>query len=274
MPKAPKYTARPPHTADKHVLYEEAVQQPDAELDFLTRVYKARHGVKPTHVREDFCGTAANCCAWVKRAEGNRAVGVDLDKPTLLEHSERHTRTLTAEQRTRLTLLHENVLAGALTKRAKTQVILALNFSYWIFKQRRVLLEYFVKARAALRPGGMFILDFFGGADVMAEMVDRRRCAGFTYLWDQAKYDPFTGDYLCHIHFEFRDGTKMRKAFTYDWRVWTMPELKDLLAEAGFSRVETYGEGTTKAGRGNGVFTKRAHHAADRTLIAYIVAER
>lgn len=274
MPPAPKYTARRPHTADKHVLYEEAVQQPDAELDFLTRVYKARHGAKPTHIREDFCGTAANCCAWVQRSKDNVAVGIDLDKPTLLKHSERHTKTLSAAERARVELVHANVLSPTLTKREKTQVILALNFSYWIFKERGVMLDYFTKARAALRPGGQFILDFFGGGDVMAEMVDRRRCAGFTYLWDQAKYDPFTGDYTCHIHFEFRDGTKMRKAFTYHWRVWTLPELRDVLREAGFSRIDLYGEGTTKSGRGNGVFTKRERHHADRTFIAYIVAER
>ena len=41
-------------------------------------------------------------------------------------------------------------------------------------------------------------------------------------------------------HFHFRDGTKLERAFTYDWRYWTLPELKELLLEAGYRDVQVY----------------------------------
>jgi hypothetical protein len=271
MPRAPRYTAR---TADKHVLYEAAVQEPDAEFDFLDKVFRDRRGRLPVSIREDFGGTAYNSCVWVKRRPGNTAVAVDLHRPTLLTASKRHTGTLTAEQRSRLQLVPANVLSPALLRRPKVDAVLALNFSYWIFHQRATLVEYFAKARAALAPGGTLILDFFGGTDVHRECQDRRRCSGFTYIWDQARYDPMTGRYTCHIHFEFRDGTALRKAFTYHWRLWTLPELQDVLRDAGFTDIGLYAEGNRPDGSGDGRYRLRKGHPCDRTFLAYITAWR
>ena len=75
----------------------------------------------------------------------------------------------------------------------------------------------------------MFVLDAYGGNESTEIMEESRKTDfGFTYIWDQDEYWPGTGEYVCHIHFEFKDGTKMKKAFTYEWRLWTIPELKDL----------------------------------------------
>ena len=46
--------------ADKHVLYQKAVQEPVADVHFLRRAYKQTFDRKPTILREDFCGTAAS----------------------------------------------------------------------------------------------------------------------------------------------------------------------------------------------------------------------
>ena len=83
-----------------------------------------------------------------------------------------------------------------------------------------------------------------------------------------------TSDILCHIDFRFPDGSKIEKAFTYDWRLWTLPELQELLTEAGFSRVTVWWEGTGKDGRGNGVFTPETRGEADAGWVAYLIAER
>jgi hypothetical protein len=64
----------------------------------------------------------------------------------------------------------------------------------------------------------------------------------FTYVWDQARFNPITHDFLCHIHFRFPDGSQLRRAYTYDWRLWTLPELREVLIEAGFSRVHVFWE--------------------------------
>ena len=68
----------------------------------------------------------------------------------------------------------------------------------------------------------------------------------------------------------------MKRAFTYEWRYWTMPELKDLLREAGFSWVQSYFEQTDdEEGEGNGEYEldetgKSAENCAG--WIAYIIA--
>ena len=51
----------------------------------------------------------------------------------------------------------------------------------------------------------------------------------------------FTGEALFHIHFKDLEKKRLyEKAFTYDWRMWTIPELRDLLIAAGFSKVILY----------------------------------
>ena len=74
-----RYTAR---TADRFELYQIAVQSPESDLEFLSRVYRRRNGAAPRHLREDFCGTAYLSATWARRA-GRTAEGFDLDADTL-----------------------------------------------------------------------------------------------------------------------------------------------------------------------------------------------
>jgi hypothetical protein len=72
-------------------------------------------------------------------------------------------------------------------------------------------------------------------------MVEPRNIrGGFTYIWDQSEFDPITHRVKNHIHFHFRDGSRLERAFTYDWRYWTLPELRELLLEAGYREVRVY----------------------------------
>jgi hypothetical protein len=66
----------------------------------------------------------------------------------------------------------------------------------------------------------------------------------------------------------------MRRAFTYDWRLWTLAEIREALMDAGFVRPTVYWEGTTDEGEGDGVFRRKAVGEACEGWIAYIVAER
>ena len=68
---------------DLHYYYEAAVQGIEYELDFATRVFKARYRRTPKILREDFCGTAALTCAWARRSVQHRAWGVDIEAETL-----------------------------------------------------------------------------------------------------------------------------------------------------------------------------------------------
>ena len=79
----------------------------------------------------------------------------------------------------------------------------------------------------------------------------------------------------CHIHFAFPDGSRLKKAFTYDWRLWTLPEIRELLDEAGFSRITVYWEGIDKkTGEGNGKYKPATVGEADPGWIVFITAEK
>lgn len=250
----PKYTAK---TADKHVLYQIAVQSPQAEAAFIDRVYRQTYGKPPTLFREDFCGSALISCAWVARRRANLAYGVDLHKPTLDWGLEHNIRRLPPHAAARVHLLNKDVLH---VTRPKVHVVGAFNFSYFIWKDFPQLVRYFRTVRGSLHPTGLFVLDAYGGWEAQQVMQEETKLRGFTYVWHQAAYNAVNDHIVCHIHFKFPDGSIMRRAFTYDWRLWSLGTIRDALAAAGFASSEVHWEGTTPRQQGNGVY-RRARKA-------------
>lgn len=256
--------------ADKHRLYELSVQDAEVELDFVDATYRALRGRSPCTLREDFCGTAGVASAWVRRHRSNHACGVDLDSKVLTWGAAHNIGRLTPGERQRLRLIEGDVLK---IKTPGQDLVLAMNFSYWIFKSRARLREYFRSTYAGLAKDGVFALDCFGGYDAFRVLRERRELRRFTYIWDQASYNPVTGDLRCHIHFRFPDGSKLDQAFTYDWRLWTLPEVREVLLEAGFTKTLVYWQGwDDKANDGDGNFQPVEAAAADAGWIAYVVA--
>ena len=258
--------------ADRYRLYQLSVQDPERDVVLLRRMYEHRYGRTPRTLREDFCGTAAFAAAWAKAHRENRAYGVDLD-PEPLEWGRRNNLAkLRPDQAARVTLLEGDVRT---TRTPKVETLVAYNFSYFLFKERGELLRYFRRCHAALRDEGICVVDAYGGPEAMEKGRERRRVGGFTYVWDQYRYDPITHDAICHIHFQFRDGSKIERAWTYHWRLWTIGELRDLLAEAGFASTTVYWEGTDlETNEPNGTFRPRAHAEEDPAWIAYVVAAK
>lgn len=263
----PKYTAK---TADKHILYQLSVQDTEHELKFIDRVFRKQRGRSPLTLREDFCGTALMCATWAKRP-GRSATGIDLD-PGVLAWGVEHNLKPIGEPGNRVQLLEQDVCQSV---RGNFDVALGLNFSYFIFKTRPELLKYFKSVHRSMSADGIFIVDVYGGYEAMQPMVEPRRIkGGFTYVWDQDKVDPINNRVVNYIHFEFRDGSKMRRAFTYDWRMWSIPEIRELLAEAGFVRSTPYWEDADEDGEGTGVFRPRTAVDNEAAYVAYIIAER
>ena len=267
--KPKKPTAK---TADKHILYQESVQAPDVDARFFSKYFKKYTGEPLRVFREDFCGTAILCCEFVKRHRDNRAIGVDLDAPTLEWAASHNVSKLDEDQRKRVTLIEGNVLT---VREPKAQMIAGLNFSFSVFKTRKEFGDYMKNACAALVPGGVFALDNWGGGQAQFLMKERKRMKGFTYVWDQNKFDPITHEILCKIHFEFKDGTRIKNAFVYDWRLWTLPEMRELMEEAGFEDIHVLWEGTYReTGEGNGVFRRVAKGGDEEAWIAYVVGRK
>lgn len=270
-------TRRP--APDIHELYEASVQSLDADLDFVRKVYKRKNGRTFHLLREDFCGTAALACRWVERGRENRALGVDLDEPTLAWGRRRRVAML-GKAAERVTLLHADVRD---VRAPKVDLTAAFNFSYCVFKTRKRLRSYFESVRKGLLPGGVFVLDLFGGTDAMAEISEKRRIPAskaldgtkvppFTYIWEQASFNPVDHHILCHIHFKLKDGTKINKAFTYDWRMWMIPELRELLDEAGFASSDVWVEGWDEEEQdGDGIFRKKKRFENQAGWVSYVV---
>jgi cyclopropane fatty-acyl-phospholipid synthase-like methyltransferase len=257
--------------ADKHKLYEASVQCVEAEIDFVDETFLKLRNRHATLLREDFCGTANTSCEWVKRRENNQAISVDLDPDVLKWGRENNLSKLEDSQRLRIKLINDDVMT---VDTSKADTILAMNFSYWIFKERQTMISYFRHVRDGLVDDGIFFLDAFGGHEAFEEMEESTDYGKFTYIWDQHSYNPINGHCTCKIHFKFNDGSKLKNAFIYHWRIWTLPEITEMLTEAGFKKATVYWEGTDEDGEGNGVFTPTTEGEADAGWIAYIVAEK
>lgn len=265
--KGPSMAAR----ADRHKLYEQAVQDADAEVEFLEETFMRTRGRAAHSLREDFCGTARVACKWVAAGADREAIAVDHDAAVLAWGEAHNVTQLDASERLRVHLVQCDVLAAP---GSNLDLVTAMNFSYWTFKDRPSMVHYFRSVRRAIAPDGLFIVDAYGGSDAYEEMREETKINGFTYIWDQAEFDPISANAVCHIHFKFKDGSRLQRAFSYDWRLWTLPELREMLAEAGFSRSTVLWQGEDEdTGEGNGEFLPAERGEADPAWIAYLQAE-
>ena len=259
-------------TADRHEYYEKAVQCVESEIDMVDETFSEIRGRKARTLREDFCGTGNTSCEWVRRRKTNEAIGLDLDQEVLDWGIEHKVARLTAHQRGRVSLVNQDVMHAECEP---VDMILAMNFSYQLFKTRDGLRDYFRSAREGLVDDGVLFIDAYGGHESCKELREKTKYDDFTYYWHQKKYNPITGEMLCHIHFRFSDKSWMKKAFTYDWRLWTLPELQEILTEAGFSKVQVYWEGTDEeSGEGSGEYYPTSEGEDDPAWIVYIAAEK
>jgi len=255
---------------EKYKLYEASVQDPAGEVETLHEIYSdIRKKKVAKSFREDFAGSAALCCAWVKKSSKHVAYGVDLDPLPLEYAATYHLTKLSPGAKKRIHLIEGNVLTETTPP---VDLIAALNFSYFIFRERIQLLEYFKAAHKHLNKDGVLILDLFGGTDaqkVMEEVVDHD---DFKYFWDCISFDPIT--HFCHfaIHFKRKKQKKMKNVFDYHWRLWSLPELRDLLSEAGFRQTIPYWEGDDGKGGGNGEFKATSTEENCLSWVAYIAA--
>lgn len=260
--------------ADKFDLYQRAVQSPEVDVEFFHRVFRTEFGRPPLLLREDFCGTAAVSCAWAASRRDRRAIGFDLDEETLAWGRTHNVEALPPARRASVTLVQADVREE---HAEKADVICALNFSFNVFKTRDELRGYFKAALRNLADEGVLILDVVGGAETQEDEREESRKikGGVHYVWEQRRFDPLTYEGRFAIHFLFKDGSALRCAFEYDWRLWTIPELRELLLEAGFRRVDVFWEGTDpETDEGNGKYDRVTTAAADPAWVACLAAYR
>jgi len=241
----------------KYDLYELCAQAPDRDV----RMLQAIHGRNPKILGEDFSGGGAIAKRWAVLVPGGKAVAVDMDPEPL--------------ERLRGAPGVKVICADVRTAVDPVDLIADLNFSLGEIHTRADLVAYFRHARSRLRTHGVFIADMYGGSDSYFTGVITERKKGpdgekIEYDWEQRHADPLTGRVVNAMHFRVspasgsggkaegggRGGEKvgstaggkakrpkpieMRDAFVYKWRLWTIPELREALIEAGFASTQVY----------------------------------
>ena len=198
----------------KYKLYENAVQDTPEDVSLFYSIYKELLGRKPQSLREDFCGTHMLACDWVKNAPKNTAIGLDIDPEPLEYGQKNHFAKLSKAQQRRVTTFKKDV--RSITK-PQVDLTTALNFSYWIFKDRKTLKSYFKQVHKSLKKKGLFILDAMGGSETMEITTDRESFnigkKKFTYLWQQEYFNPVNHHGKFSISFKKPDGKKNESGF-------------------------------------------------------------
>ncbi|KAF5195633.1 S-adenosyl-l-methionine-dependent methyltransferases superfamily protein [Thalictrum thalictroides] len=81
-------------------------------------------------------------------------------------------------------------------------------------------------------------MDVYGGTSSERELRLQRKFPNFTYVWEQAEFNIIHRTTRISLHFNLRkQQRKLLHAFSYTWRLWSLPEIKDCLEEAGFKSV-------------------------------------
>jgi hypothetical protein len=216
---------------NKHDLYELCVQSPKDLVPLL----RAIHGDDPTVLGEDFAGTAAVSHLWTQREECT-AIAVDNDEEVLARRGD-----------------HNRITKHLCDVRDATDpcdLLFVGNFSIGYMHTRAELVEYLTHAHKRLEAsGGVFVCDTYGGESAYTlggvhrahPMPEGKLCR---YTWEQQSADPTTGFVTNLIHFRVeRAGViefELEDAFVYEWRLWSIPELRDAMEEAGYKETQVY----------------------------------
>jgi SAM-dependent methyltransferase len=210
-------------------------------------------------LHEDFCGSAAVCRAWVSAGDdAARAVGFDLDDDALRAGEASVRREVPAARRDAVMLVRADVTAlPASLAMMGADVVFVGNFSLGYLHTRAALLGYLRGAKGRLDRGGggfgggVFVCDTYGGASAYALGGHTRQHIGprgeiIHYTWQHEAADATTAMVTNSISLRvIRDGVEVAnwpRAFVYRWRLWSIAELREAMAEVGFGRTGVFSE--------------------------------
>lgn len=265
--------------ADKHECYQLAVQDARTEVRNLVNIFSelslatcAMQRIAPTILLEDFCGTALLCREWVTKFPLRKAYGIDLDAD-VLEYSRKKLADNSLVDSVHL--IHGDVLCSKLGTRPPPHIIVAFNYGICYFHRFAILVEYFKRCKNILAPGGLFICDLFNAvaAEGSGNLGYRKNCGAFDYIFEQSNIDLISNTCYCHISFKFKDGSWMKRAFSYHFRMWTLAEVRDAMLEAGFVKVDfflSYDDGESGSDEKTYVHMSQKITGVNRSWSAYI----
>lgn len=224
--------------ADKHAIYQLAVQSPETDVELLQNLYKKCRGKKAWRLREDFCGTGLTLAHWVAQGKRYSGEGFDIDPDPVKWGRDNNLAPLgKAAERG---VLH--IADARAPSTSVPDIRCSFNFSHWVFTTRETLLEYFRSAYLDLAETGVFVLDATGGTEALSEEPFETEVNGLTLIWQQRNYSPVTATADLTLRFRMADGSEVKPPYRYRWRVWSLPEVLELLQEAGFQSTRVWWE--------------------------------
>jgi hypothetical protein len=261
---------------DKHALYLASVQDPISDVERISKIFLEINKRGPISLREDFCGSFALSCCWVQSNDKHTALSLDLDQEVIDYGEKNYYANLSESEKERLRFFCQNSISVT----EKVDLIATFNFSYCLLHERKTLVEYFKKCRESLVDGGLIMMDIFGGTESEIIEVQEREInnndyiAPFVYEFERKTFNPISRRATYGIHFRYPNGPQLEDAFTYDFRMWTITELRDALEEAGFSRSLVYWEDCDEEGFGNGEYYQTESEDHTYNWSAYVVAQK
>lgn len=234
-----------------HDLYELCVQRAEVMAMFLGSLVHGEHA----HLREDFSGRGSVARAWCAAGQTRTAVCVDIDAGVLQEGQRLAACEGVAE---RLRWVRADLNTGPVEE-APADIIFAGNFSIGYFHSRASLLAYTQRVARALTPGGAFVCDTYGGAGAFSlggQIRTRLHASGDVVrsMWRHEEADPRTGMVTNSLSLRVLRGgdvvADFPRAFIYRWRLWSLPELRDVFAESGLDEPRVYMDVQSAEGAG------------------------
>ena len=254
---------------DKYAYYLQSVQSPDEDVVFFEKTFRELTGRKAVTMREDFCAAAALSCAWAAYDPSHHSLGIDLDEEPIAYGRKNYLSKLGPEAQSRVKTFVRDVRARP---QPEADLVVVCNFSFFCFKERAVLVDYLKGVYDSIKAPGMVLLDAFGGPACTEPNENETEHDEFSYFWDQDTFNPITHEAMYYIHFKLQGEEKRReRVFSYDWRMWSIPEIRDILAEVGFRKTVVYWEGSDEEGEGNGEFMPTEVGDDCESWLAYIV---
>lgn len=238
-------TATTPAAPSRWRLYEHCVQNIPMTLRMIEAMHAAGARGAARVLHEDFSGSAAFAHAWCRSSTKRSALAIDMD-PEAHADGQRHPRL------TRLTA-DVSHLPTRLPVPSKADVVYAGNFATCELHQRAELVSYLARARQRLTPKGVFVCDLYAGPGawrtgdtrvIHPPLTELPRCS-IRYTWHQREADLVNNLVANSIDFEVLNARgvaihEILNAFTYQWRLWSIPEMRDAMEEAGFREVDVY----------------------------------
>jgi SAM-dependent methyltransferase len=196
---------------------------------------------RPTRILDCACGTGNVTFELARR--GYKVDGTDLSRG-MLEVAEQKRENLGWRD---VRFFHQDLRTLSLPREYDLAVCLYDSLNY-ILKPEE-LRSAFAHIAGCLLPGSLFIFDLNSEFALEAELFTQNnlwRHSDLTYDW-KSRFDPITRTSRVEMYFKIRQPDGATKEFyeIHQERAYTIDEVKDLLAEAGWETLRVYDAYTT-----------------------------